>query len=143
MSTEPSHRRQITPKLFVWIGVLGMALVVAIAAAGILAAPAVFDRAKVGRATPAADGAQELTIEVASGAYRPNVLRAKAGVPLRLHVVVRERHACATRLLIPDLKLAFDLPGQGATDLLVPAAPAGRYLFTCATQMAKGTIVLE
>ena len=58
-------------------------------------------------------------------------------------VEVRERHSCATRLLVPDLKLDFDLPGPGTYDLLLPAAPAGSYLFTCGLKMVKGTVVLE
>ncbi|MGB8930384.1 MAG: cupredoxin domain-containing protein [Anaeromyxobacteraceae bacterium] len=143
MSTEQSPQLQVPFKRFVVIGLLGMGLVIAIAVAAIFAAPAVFDRAKPGHAKLAADGVQELTVEVADGVYRPNVLLAKAGVPLRLHVVVRERHSCATQLIVPDLKLDFALPAQGATDLLIPAAPAGSYLFTCGMKMVKGSIVLE
>jgi plastocyanin domain-containing protein len=143
MNAEPTPPLQVPFKRFVVIGVLGMALVIAIAVAAIFAAPAVFDRAKTGVAKLGADGVQELTVEVANGVYRPNVLLAKAGVPLRLHVVVRERHSCATKLLVPDLKLDFDLPTQGAADLLIPAAPAGSYLFTCGMKMVKGSLVME
>ena len=143
MSTEQKPQMQVPFKRFVVIGLLVMGLVIAIAIAAVLAAPAVFDRANVGRAATAADGVQEMTVQVANGVYRPNVLQAKAGAPLRIRVEVRERHSCATKLLVPDLKLDFDLPPMGSVDLLLPAAPAGSYLFTCGKKMVKGSVVLE
>lgn len=143
MSTEQNPQLQVPFKRFVVIGLLGMGLVIAIAVAAILAAPVVFDRARVGRATIAADGVQEVTVQVAQGVYRPNVLQAKANAPLRIRVEVQERHSCATKLLIPDLKLDFDLPTAGTVDLVIPASPAGSYLFTCGMKMVKGSIVLE
>jgi Cu+-exporting ATPase len=121
----------------------GLGIIAVIVASAITAGPAVFDEARKGRAVRAADGVQELRVQVANGVYAPNILRAKAGEPLRLRVEVRERHSCATQLLIPDLGLEFELPGPGNVDLLLPAAPAGSYLFTCGLKMVKGSIVLE
>lgn len=131
------------PARLVGYAAAGLGIIAVIVASALTAGPAVFDRARRGQAVRAADGVQELHVEVANGVYRPNVLRAKAGEPLRLRVEVRERHSCATRLLVPDLKLDFELPGPGTVDLLVPAAPAGSYLFTCDLKMVKGSIVLE
>jgi len=62
---------------------------------------------------------------------------------VRLRVVVRDRHSCATKLLVPDLKLAFDLPASGAAELQLPAMKPGAYLFTCGQKMVKGSIVVE
>jgi len=121
----------------------GLALIALIAVAALTAGPAVLDRARRGEAWDAPDGVQQIDVRVAQGVYSPNVLRAKAGRPLRLRVEVRERHACATKLLVPDLKLDFDLPPRGTVDLLVPATPPGAYLFTCGQKMVKGSIVLE
>jgi plastocyanin domain-containing protein len=133
----PTQRRLIA------IGLVGMAVMLVIAGIAILAIPAALDRARPGTATTALDGSQEITVEVANGVYSPNVIRAKAGMPLRLHVVVRGAHACSTRLLVPDLKLEFELPVSGTADLTLPPAKAGSYLFTCGERMVKGSIVLE
>ena len=144
--TDLAPQRPSAPpprKTLVAVGVLGMLGLLVFAAAAIFASPAVLDRARPGTAAPAAGGVQELTVEVANGVYAPNVIRAKAGVPLRLHVVVRERHSCATKLLVPDLGLAFDLPGGGAADLDVPATAAGAHIFTCGQKMVKGSLVFE
>ena len=131
------------PARLVGFAAAGLGIIAVIVATALTAGPVVFDRARKGQAARAADGVQEIRVQLANGVYAPNVLRAKAGEPLRLRVEVRERHSCATQLLIPDLKLAFELPGPGTVDLLVPAAPAGSYLFTCGLKMVKGSIVLE
>lgn len=134
---------QRAPSRLIGFAFAGLLIIAVIVASALTAGPAVFDRARKGEAVRAADGVQELRVQVANGVYAPNVLRAKAGEPLRLRVEVRERHSCATQLLIPDLGLEFELPGPGDVDLLLPAAPAGSYLFTCGLKMVKGSIVLE
>jgi plastocyanin domain-containing protein len=139
--TEPQPSKP-SPRFFLF-ALGGVALLAVIAIAALTAGPSVLDRARRGEATFAADGVQEIQVRVAQGVYTPNVIFAKAGRPLRIRVEVRERHSCATKLLVPDLKLDFDLPPQGTVDVLVPAAPAGSYLFTCGKKMVKGSIVLE
>lgn len=122
---------------------VGLALIAAIVLLTLLAGPVALDRARQATAAPGADGVQELAVVVAEGVYAPNVLRAKAGAPLRLRIEVRERHSCATKLLVPDLGIDFDLPPMGQVDLLIPAQPAGGYLFTCGLKMVKGSLVFE
>ena len=138
----PTAREQPSTRV-VLFAVGGLALLAAIAIAALTAGPSVLDRARRGEAAPAADGVQEIQVSVANGVYAPNVLRARAGQPLRIRVEVRERHSCATKLLVPDLGLAFDLPAGGSTELLVPATPKGSYLFTCGQKMVKGSLVFE
>jgi plastocyanin domain-containing protein len=140
--TSPPRPRQGRRRIAL-LGAVGAAAVLAIAAVAIRSAPSALDRASPSTAAAAADGVQEITVELANGVYRPNVLKVKAGVPLRLHVLVRDRHSCSTKLLVPDLKLDFDLPSTGTVDLLVPAASPGAYLFTCGMKMVKGSIVVE
>lgn len=143
MSQDPVPSKPPMPtKRFVAIGFLGMALLILFAGIVILAAPGALDRARPGTAA-VADGVQTISVEVANGVYAPNVLRVKPGIPLRLHVRVREKHSCATKILVPDLKLDFDLPPAGDVDLMLPAMKPGTYLFTCGRKMVKGTIVVE
>ncbi len=118
---------------------LGSAVAVAQA---LRAPPAALARARVVTAADR-DGVLTADLEVARGQYAPNVVRSRAGTPLRLRIAVRERHGCATRLLVPDLGIDAALPGGGTVDVLVPAAPRGTYLFTCAQRMVKGSLVLE
>lgn len=147
MTDAPSRPPDAPPaqghQKIIAVGVVGMVALLIVTGVAIFAAPGMLDRARPGAAAAAPDGAQEVTVEVANGIYEPNVIRAKAGVPLRLRVTVRERHSCATKLLVPDLGLAFDLPPGGTTVLTIPASKAGAYLFVCGMKMVKGSIVLE
>lgn len=96
-----------------------------------------------GTAQAGPDGVQVLQTTAAGGAYRPNVLHARAGRPLRLQVERRGADRCAEHLLVPDLKLDLALPPDGLATLEVPAAPPGAYLFTCGDAMVKGVLLLE
>lgn len=105
--------------------------------------PAALATARTGRAAPDASGVQEIALVLERGEYRPNVVQARAGAPLRVRVLDRDRSACATRLLVPDLGVDLALvPGAEAV-AVVPAARPGSYLFTCAERMVKGVLVLE
>jgi plastocyanin domain-containing protein len=112
-------------------------------AAALLRRPGALEDARAGAATPGPDGVQAISLEVVRGAYAPNLLRARAGEPLRLRIDVRDRHACATHLVVPDLGLALPLPERGVVEHLLPPAPPGAYVFTCEMKMVKGVIHLE
>jgi plastocyanin domain-containing protein len=122
------------------VAALGAAAAVADA---LRARPAALAQARFGRADPGADGVQRVELVVAGGEYRPNVVRARAGAPLRLRVEVRGRDGCATRLLVPDLGVDLALVEGGVAEATVPAARPGSYVFTCAERMVKGVLVLE
>jgi Cu+-exporting ATPase len=115
----------------------------AAAAAALLAPPAALDRARPGRSEASAGGEEVVALEVAGGAYAPNVVHVRAGAPVRLRVTVRERHGCATRLLVPDLAVDLALVPGGTAEAVVPPPPPGAHVFTCGMKMVKGTIVVE
>lgn len=123
---------------------LGAALVAGGAVAHALSArPAALDRARPGSAVAFADGLQTATLSVERGAYRPNVVHVRSGVPLRLRVESRDPGACATRLLVPDLGVDLALRAGEVAVATVPAPRAGSYVFTCAERMVKGVLIVE
>jgi plastocyanin domain-containing protein len=130
-------------------GVLtALAAVAALGAAGAVAQalrapPAALARARTGAAAPEPDGVDTVALAVERGEYRPNVVRARAGRPLRIRVASRDRSACATRLLVPDLRVDLPLVPGGEAVAVVPAPAPGSYLFTCEARMVKGVIVVE
>lgn len=107
------------------------------------APPAALARARPATAVDGGGGVRTAELELVAGQYTPNVVHGRAGVPLRLRITVRERHGCATRLLVPDLGIDAALLAGGTVDVLVPAARPGTYLFTCGQRMVKGSLVLE
>jgi len=96
-----------------------------------------------GRARPGADGVPEIALELRAGEYVPNVIHARGGAPLRLRITRGDGHACADRLLVPDLGTAAELAPGGTTEVALPAARAGEYLFTCGSRMVKGVLLFE
>lgn len=132
-------RRRLLAALAALAG-LGAAAAVAQA---LRAPPAALARARTGRAAPGADGVETVSLVLERGEYRPNVVHARAGVPLRLRVLSRERGACGVRLLVPDLGVDLALVPGGEAAATLPAARPGSYLFTCEERMVKGVLVLE
>jgi plastocyanin domain-containing protein len=125
----------------------GAAVAVALAGAAAVQAlrapPAGLSRVRTGRAAPGADGVQTVELVAAAGEYRPNVVHARAGQPLRLRVTVPAGGGCETRVLVPDLGLDLALRAGATAEALLPAARPGSYLFTCEERMVKGVIVYE
>lgn len=125
------------------IAAAALATAAAALALALLRRPGALQDARAGTALPAPDGVPTISLEVVRGAYAPNLIRARAGEPLRLRIDVRDRHACATHLLVPDLGIDLPLPAQGTVEHVLPPAPPGAYVFTCEMKMVKGVIHLE
>lgn len=107
------------------------------------AGPAVVATAPAdGHAAAAEVAASEIVI-VVDGGYRPNAVRARAGVPTRLVFDRRDDSACSEEVVIPDFGVRRFLPtGERTTIEITPATP-GRYPFTCGMSMLRGTIVVD
>ena len=122
------------------VAALGAALATAQA---LRAPPAALDGARAGAAETTPGGEQLVLLEAAGGVYTPNVVHVRAGAPLRLRVSVRDRHGCATRLLVPDLGVDLALVPGGVAEVVVASPSPGGHVFTCGAKMVKGTIVVE
>ena len=97
---------------------------------------------KKGKAAAIRAGVQEAVIRV-EGAYQPNVITVKAGLPVRLKFDRREATDCSNRVVIPDFGISRALPAfQTTTIELTPEEP-GEYGFACAMNMYRGTLVVK
>lgn len=115
---------------------------VAAVAHALRAPPAELLRASAGRAVEEG-GLQTATLVLRRGVYEPNLVEARAGIPLRLRVRTEDRGGCATRLLAPDLGVDLPLVPGGTAEVTVPAPPRGRWLLTCEAKMVKGVVAVE
>ena len=94
---------------------------------------------KKGKAAALRAGVQEAVIRV-EGAYQPNVITVKAGLPVRLKFDRREATDCSNRIVIPDFDISRALPAFQTTTIdLLPEKP-GEYPFACAMNMYRGTL---
>jgi Cu+-exporting ATPase len=86
--------------------------------------------------------AQDVQVTV-KGGYIPELIRARPGVPLRIHFRREETSACSEEVVFPDFGIRRSLPAFETTTIELPAAPAGSYGFACGMDMMHGRLVLE
>ncbi len=132
-------RRRLLPALAI-LAALGAAAAVG---ASLRAPSPALARVREGRAAADADGVQTVSLVVRAGEYTPNLVRLRAGAPVRLRVTVEDRMGCATRLLVPDLGVDLPLSQPGSAEVLVAPLPAGSWVFTCEARMVKGVLVAD
>jgi hypothetical protein len=89
--------------------------------------------------TADAGGVQVVEVDVSDG-FAPNVIRAKAGVPME--ITFGQGSGCMAEVMSADLGFYEDLQG-GPRTIALPALQAGEYGFSCGMQMVFGAIVVE
>lgn len=93
------------------------------------------------RAQLDASGHQLVEITVRGG-YRPRLIRARAGVPLRIVFRRDDDDACSERVVFSAPRLDRRLAPAGVTTVDLPAQPAGDIRFTCGMGRYRGRIEL-
>lgn len=94
-------------------------------------------RAVSARAGPA--GAQQVTV-VVSGGYKPDVVVAKKGAPLKIVFDRREDSPCSDEVLLPEFKVRRSLPAHQKTVIEVLPRRVGEFPFSCGMNMLHGKI---
>jgi len=82
-------------------------------------------------------------VEVAvRGAYRPNAIVARAGVPLRILFCRDDDDSCSERVVFSTPRIDRRLAPNRVTAVDLPAQPAGEIRFTCGMGRYRGRIEL-
>jgi sulfite exporter TauE/SafE len=106
------------------------------------------DNAAANGASAAANGAAEtgdvITINVQNYGYEPNLIHAKAGVPLRLRLVSENVRSCSRAFIIPSLNVQMILDATGEAFVDIPPQSQGAQMsFSCSMGMYTGDIVFD
>ena len=80
---------------------------------------------------------------VVNGNYDPNVIEAKAGVPLTINIDHPSPGGCDQTLVFPDFGISRDLPPNGKDVITFTPDKPGSYRFTCGMNMLSGTLVVK
>jgi plastocyanin len=88
------------------------------------------------------DAVQRATI-VVDGEYQPAQVSVKAGQPVALTFVRKEKSGCGSVVQIPALKLKRELKAGGKTTVLFTPRKTGPLAFTCGMGMYKGQILVR
>lgn len=100
----------------------------------------IFRRRRAGRAL-AADGTQQARV-VVRGRYSPNVIRARAGRPLRLVFDRRESGECTSQVVFPELEISALLPPFTQTAVELTPSRGGFLEFECGMNKICGYLVV-
>src|SRR5659263_87542 len=84
---------------------------------------------------------QKIAVDTSAGSFNPNVIKAKAGVPIEIEFS-QAPGGCLSGVLFPDFGINEDLTAAGKT-ISLPALDAGEYQFYCQMQMVSAKIVVE
>lgn len=90
----------------------------------------------------AESGAQAVTV-IVSGAYSPNVLRAKLGKPLTIVFDRQEDSACSKKVIFADFGITANLQDFGKTEVKFTPDKAGEFGFSCEMGMYQGKLIVE
>jgi len=92
-------------------------------------------------ATTVEGDVQKIAVDTSSGSFNPNVIKAKAGVPIEI-AFSQSAGGCLSGVYFPDFNINEDLTAGGKT-VTVPALEKGEYTFYCQMQMVSAKIVVE
>ena len=147
LTTQLGARLEKNFRIFVAVVTLILGLVTVDAGLNLAGAPFAVSRlwqansaAPTAAAAPADENAP-LVLEALNDGYAPEVLMAKAGQPLELHVVTNNTRSCSRAFVIPALKVEKLLPATGTEIIQIPPQTAGTVMpFTCSMGMYGGQI---
>jgi Cu+-exporting ATPase len=101
-----------------------------------------FGKRKAVFAAAARSGAQTVTV-VVQGGYKPDLIVARRGVPLKMIFDRREESPCSDEIVVPDFGIRRALPAHAKTELTLTPDRTGEFEFTCGMNMLHGKILVE
>lgn len=85
---------------------------------------------------------QKVTV-IVKGAYSPNIVKAKAEVPLTIVFDRQEDSGCSKKIILEDFDISEELPDFGQKEITITPKASGEYKFSCEMGMYQGKIVVE
>jgi Cu+-exporting ATPase len=87
-------------------------------------------------------GVQEVDIEV-KGGYSPDIVRVKAGTPVRLVFDRQDNSGCTERVVFPDFGVGRSLGAFQKTPVEFTPTEPGEYGWACGMNMLHGKVIVE
>ncbi len=85
-----------------------------------------------------------VTINVKNYGYEPDVVHARAGVPVKLRLVSKNVRSCSRAFIIPAMNVQEILASTGETVIDIPPQRKGaRVPFSCSMGMYGGTMIFD
>jgi hypothetical protein len=89
-------------------------------------------------------GWNDVTVNVLSSSYSPDVVRIKAGLPTRLTLVSKDVFSCSLAFVIPTQNIQVVMDPTDTETIELPAFSSGDQIpFSCSMGMFTGIIIVE
>jgi plastocyanin domain-containing protein len=87
-------------------------------------------------------GVQEVPITV-KGAYSPDTIVVKRGIPVRLDFYRDEASSCTDTVVFGDFGISRPLPAYRTTPVEFTPDKTGEFTFNCGMNMVRGKLIVE
>jgi plastocyanin domain-containing protein len=84
-----------------------------------------------------------ISIVVKDGVYQPAVIQVHANQPLTFHFLREDESPCSGTVVFQQLNIAYELPRNKITEIILPPQSSGVIDFTCPMKMYRGKIVVS
>ena len=85
---------------------------------------------------------QEITVQITSSKYSPNVILAKKDMPLTITLAADQYAGCGREVVFPGFSIKKIVPSGGFAVVELPALQEGTYQFHCSMNMIRGKIIV-
>ena len=86
------------------------------------------------------DDVQEITIDVTSRGYKPNYIKIKKGVPVKLTLQSNNVYACSLGFVLKGFGINANLKSTDSQSFTFTPTKTGKYPFTCSMGMYTGIL---
>jgi plastocyanin domain-containing protein len=85
-----------------------------------------------------------ITVDVVNYGYKPNIIHAKSGIPIKLQLVTQKTQSCSRAFIMPALGVQMILEETGTAVVDIPAQEKGKKInFSCSMGMYGGSIIFD
>ncbi|MCL5292658.1 MAG: cupredoxin domain-containing protein [Actinobacteria bacterium] len=88
-------------------------------------------------------GDKQVVDMVVSNGWNPNVIKAKANIPLKINLDIQQAGGCVSSLVIQQLNIGVQLQSGTKTALEVPPLQPGTYQYSCQMGMINGQLIVQ
>jgi len=87
--------------------------------------------------------APSIDITIEGGVYKPNLIHAKLGQPIRMRFTRKDPSRCAESVIFKDFDCVESIPLNEPKTINIIPDKAGTYEFTCEMGMYRGKLIVE
>ena len=88
------------------------------------------------------EGYQEINLRITSLGYKPNIIVAKKGIPLKINIDADDNAGCSREIVFPDFNINKIIPSEG-TFIQIAPEKEGTYKFRCSMDMVRGNLIIQ